>query len=301
MKKYISKVILFLVLMAVVDVFSGSLGDYLFFHSRTHNKEGVNDFISNKKNDIIVLGSSRAHHHYNTPLMSDVLGLNVYNAGCNGNGVVLAYGFLELILENYKPKLVVFDIEPSFDIDVYPPDNNHVRYVDGLKPYYRHSSIKNIIKEISEEEWHKVHSGLLRYNSNLVNIFVSYLFETDNGMRGYVPLNGQYDGELTKDDSERVEDTFKLKYLEKLILLCQEHEVTVVFVASPRFVENSSKNLKPALELCKRYNVVFLNYSEDSVFLRHGEWFKDVNHLNSEGAKTFSERIAKDIQKLSIL
>ncbi len=296
MNKFISKVFLFFVLMAVVDNIAGSVGDYLFFHSRAHNYEGVNDFISNKNNDIIVFGSSRAHHHYNTPLMSDVLDLNVYNAGCNGNGVVLAYGYLELILENYKPKLVVFDIEPSFDIDVYPQDNNHVRYIDGLKPYFRHSPIKSIIKDISKQEWYKVHSGLLRYNSNLVNVFASYYFEKDNGMKGFVPLSGKYIGELPNDDSEKDVDVFKLKYLEKLILLCQEKEVGVVFVASPRYAKNSSKNLEPAKELCKRYDVVFLNYSEDSVFLSHKEWFKDVNHLNMDGAKVFSEIIANDIK-----
>ena len=196
--------------MAVFDLTAGYLGDYWFFHSRGGSNKRTIALVEDR-HDIIVFGSSRAHHHYDTPMMSDSLGVDVYNAGYTGNGVVLAYGLLEILLEKYKPSLVLFDVEPSFDINIYPPDNHHVRYVGGLKPFYKHDPIKDIIRDISEEEWNKVHSGLLRYNSNLINTLGCYLLGNSSIMKGYEPLDGHMSGELGTDTTVNDIDDFKIE------------------------------------------------------------------------------------------
>ena len=127
MKKFIFNILLFFGIVAVFDICVGFAGDYLQAHAKGGSTKEFNDLVKKDKHDILVLGSSRAHHHYDSPFLSDTLGLDVYNAGYNGNGVVLAYGILEMAIKNYKPKLVIFDVEPAFDINVYSEDNQHKR------------------------------------------------------------------------------------------------------------------------------------------------------------------------------
>ena len=40
------------------------------------------------------------------------------------------------------------------------------------------------------------------------------------------------------------------------------------------------------------------SYEQDSLFLGHGEYFKDKNHLNDTGAKIYSEIIADRVKEI---
>lgn len=296
MRKFLIIILTFFVIVAVVDFGIGRLGDYLQSHVRGGDTRRTNDLVMKDTHDVVILGSSRAHHHYDTPFLSDTLGLDIYNAGYDGNGVVLATGFLELILERYQPKLVLFDVEPTFDIIEFAGDNNHIRYIGNLKPYYRHTAIGNIIEDISTEEWYKVHSGMIRYNTNILTMLKECRQSIDTYMRGYAPLSGVYIKESNRIKEDYVIDDFKLKYIEKLILLAQAHNVPIVFVASPKYGRTSSDEIKPVIDICKRNNVTLLDYYSDSFFMQHKEWFKEPMHLNERGAKEFSIIIANVIK-----
>ena len=100
MKKYIVRIILFFAIVVLVDFVVGWAGDYLQTHAKGGDTKAINDLVKKDQHDILILGSSRAHHHYDTPFLSDTLNLDVYNAGYDGNGVILAYGILQMILES---------------------------------------------------------------------------------------------------------------------------------------------------------------------------------------------------------
>lgn len=284
--------------MAVVDVCVGRLGDYLQAHAKGGETKRTNDLAVRECHDIIVLGSSRAHHHYDTPFMSDTLGLDVYNAGYDGNGVVLAYGFLEMILERYQPRLVLFDIEPAFDINVYEPDNSHIRYIGHLKPYYQHAAVANVIRDVSKEEWYKVGFGMLRYNCSIISKGLDFL-TNNNDMKGFEPLFGEYQlpTDINADNNEGVKDLdlFKIEYLKKLIELAKSNNIPIVFVASPKYGSQSSVFLKPALDICNNHDVPFVDFYSDQEFMSHPEWFKEPMHLNRTGAREYSKRIIPTI------
>lgn len=297
MKKYLINIIVFFVIVIVIDVAVGSLGDYLQAHSKGGDTKRTDDLVIKDYHDIIVLGSSRAHCHYDTPFMSDILGLDVYNAGYDGCGVVLAYGLLELILERYQPKLVVFDVEPSFDINVYEPDNNHVRYLGPLKPYYRHSAIGQVIKDVSLKEWYKVNFGLIRYNSALVPKAIDCFSVRGEDLKGYNPEQAVYTGIIEqKTDSTGCLDEFKLKYLDKLCLLAQSHGVPIIFIASPKLGVPNSKVFSPVKEICCCHEVPFIDYYSDPIFQKT-ELFCEPMHLNFKGARLFSATVINDIMK----
>ena len=251
---------IFFAIVAIIDITVGYAGDYLVSHLKSGDVKRTNDLAMIDIHDVLILGSSRARHHYDTPFLSDTTGLDVYNAGYDGNGVILAYGLLEMILERYQPKLIIYDVEPSFDINVYAEDNNNKRYISRLKPYYRHKAIGNIIDDVSTEEWYKVHSGMMRYNMSILTMLTEGLRKSKEDFKGYSPMQGVYDREPELSVGKRELDSLKLEYVEKLILLAKSEQIPLIVVASPRYGMSSSSSLQPVMDICKLHNVEFCDY-----------------------------------------
>lgn len=297
MKKYIKNILIFFVIVAAIDIAIGYTGDYLVSHIKSGDTKRTNDLAMIDKHDVLILGSSRARHHYDAPFLSDTLGLDVYNAGYDGNGVILAYGLLEMILERYQPRLIIYDVEPAFDINVYAEDNNNKRYITRLKPYYRHDAIGNIIDEVSTEEWYKVHSGMMRYNMSILTMLTEGFRTCKEDFKGFSPMQGVYDREPEYKDDKSDLDPFKLEYVEKLIVLAKSQQIPIIFVASPKYGVSSTSSLQSVNDICRYHNVDFLDYYADEEFMNHKEWFVEPMHLNANGARHFSVRIAEMILK----
>lgn len=298
MKRYIINIFLFFGIVAVIDLGVGVAGDYLQAHAKGGDPRMLDNLVMRDHHDVIILGSSRAHCHYDTPYLSDKLGMDVYNAGYEGNGVVLSYGLLSMILERYQPKLVLFDVETSFDVFEYAADNNHKRYISSLKPYYRHTGVAGVIKDVSTEEWYKVHSGLLRYNSTLLSLAIDNVKSRPVLQAGYKPTYGEYTGGERPEEPLPPLDFFKLNYVEKLLQLAQEHNIPIAVVASPKYGKKNSDDLQTVKDICSKMDVPFIDYYSYRDFMAHKEWFKEPMHLNDEGARVFSRMMATEIEKL---
>lgn len=299
MKKYLLHILLFFVIVAAVDVSVGAFGRYLQGHAKGGSTRQFDDLVMKDRHDVLILGSSRAHHHYDAPFLRDTLGVDVYNAGFDGNGAVLADGVLEMVLNRYKPQLVLFDVEPDFDVNVYEKDNHHTRYIKNLKPYYREGGVSEIIKDVSMDEWRKVQSGLIRYNTEILGMAVDNLIDRGMDRRGFQSLSGKMEKDPEPKAPKKEElDPFKLAYVEKLIVLCQSNDVPLVLVGSPKYGKTDSEALRPVKDIANKYEVPFLDYYADPSFMAHKEWFKEPMHLNSEGARVFSKMIAQEISEL---
>lgn len=299
MKRFLINILLFFAIVVAIDFCVGFTGDYLQAHAKGGETRKTNDLVKNDYHDIVIFGSSRACHHYDASFLSDTLGLDVYNAGFDGNGVVLSYGLFSMILERYKPQLVIFDVEPAFDIEVYPSDNAHKRYISTLKPYYNDVGANEVIKDVSEAEWYKAYSGMMRYNTTILSKALDYAKGDVLNKKGYIPLHGAYTGEVSEQGERSTKniDAFKLDYVEKLIVLANSKSVPIIVVASPKYGMTSSVGLKTVIDICDKYHVPFVDFYADSVFMQNKEWFKEPMHLNMIGAREFSRRMVKTIKK----
>ena len=280
-------------MVGLIDLGVGTFGGYLQGHAKGGSTKKLNDLVMVDKHDIIIFGSSRAVVHYDTPFISDSLGLDVYNAGYAGNGIVLSVGLLDMVLDRYSPKLVVFDVEPSFDIYEYSQDNNNVRYLKYLKPYYNKPGVSDIFKDVSTEEWYKAHSGLIRYNTEIIPRVVDNIINRGIDPGGFTPGKGAMTEEPQKVIEEQLAlDSFKLEYLQKFISLCRDNGVPVIFVSSPKYGATDSSILQPAKEIAMKNDVQFLDFYSDSRYVSHKEWFSEPMHLNGDGAREYSKMIA---------
>ena len=157
MKQFVLKVLVFFAIIAIVDIAGGWGLKWLATHARGGFTLRDNYICDSLQTDILLSGSSRCVRHYNPQILSDSLGVSCYNSGQMGNGIILNYGRLKMINERQKPKLVVYDLHPGFDMLV--GDDNH-RYLTWLKGHYDRDGIADIFCSVDNTERYKMISQL---------------------------------------------------------------------------------------------------------------------------------------------
>lgn len=263
---------------------------------------GRNNYICKETyQDILIFGSSRAIHHYNTGIISDKLGLSCYNCGEDGMGIICSYGRFSLIKQRYQPKIVIYDIEVAYDI----LKDDNTRYLGFLRPYYDEKGIDSIFDKVSHTERYKMMSYLYRYNSRWLDMLAQFRSKSNAYAKDYkyAPLKGimNYEPSKYKFSSTEDCDSLKLYYLEKFILDCQTQKTKIVFVISPVYGEKENHLLEPFVDICTKHNIPILDHFADIRFVNKKELFSDKMHLNETGATLFSEVIASEIELQSLL
>lgn len=300
MKRFLINIAIFFGIVGVCDLCFGYVCDYMQTHPKGGETKLFNDLMANDCHEVLVLGSSRAYHHYDPDILEQQLGLESYNAGFDGKGVILAYPILYNILDrSCNPKLVIFEVTPGFDILVNSNDDDNHRYIAPLKPYYRIPVVGEVVRSVSLPSYIQFHSGLFRYNSEFLTVAMNYLKPRSMDYKGYQPLEGtyQYKPPVASHLSQKY-DSLKLQWLHKFAQLKRDHNLNMVWVMSPQFdsVDVSYNAYMVAKDLAAQYDIPVFDYYFDTAYVGHAEYFKDASHLNSYGATVFSKMLAKELK-----
>lgn len=289
MRKFITKLLLFLSLVLLVDFVVGSFGEYMVSHSTKGSSYQVR-YISNDISDsILILGSSRAVHHYVPSIITEKTGMSCYNVGHDGSGIIYNYGIFSVITSTHKPRYVIYDICPKYDL--FKDDNS--RYLANLKLYYGHPNIRKLFEDINWKESIKMTSNMYKYNSRLLELFSDYRGNTvkKENLRGYLPKFNtmSYVAKPNPDFIyEHETDEQKLKYLEMLIDECDSLKINLIFVVSPCYKYSNDDLLKPIKAIAKSKHISFVNHFSDTYISTDSTWWADGVHLNDNGAKKWT-------------
>lgn len=299
MKKFLIHIVIFFAIVAVVDFSLGKLFYYLQ-STKAGGRTGVEYYACEKSNDdIIIMGSSRAAHHYVPEIITEKTGLSCFNAGQDGNGIILQYGRWKMISERYSPKVILYDITPVFDLE----QNDNMAYVDRLKPFCNNTSVKGYVASIFPMEKIKLYSSMYRYNYKFIEMSFDCLLK-GNYMKlaGYLPANGHIREEVVRKPVKKTTtaietDSVKFFYLEQLVKEAKAINTKVVFVVSPYWKGGSySANAYDQIQaLANKYSIQFIDYT-DSDICNNPDNFEDSMHLNDKGARTFTDDLFSRIQ-----
>lgn len=256
-------------------------------------------YISQKATeDIIILGSSRAIHHYIPSILSDSTNMNVYNGGVDGNGIIFLYGRLQLITDRYTPKLIIYDANVNFDI----AQNDNLKYLNWLKRFHgSNNQLDSLFYDISHSEKWKLYSGLYKYNSSFIQILSDNISPKQTVLDGgYKPIYGNMNYKpTTKQEAAPSQwDPVKYKYFVKLIQLCRQKNIPLVVSISPMCHATSSDCFQPIKELCQENNIPVIDYYANNEISNDVRYFKDSAHMNHDGAVKFTTAIAPSIKAL---
>lgn len=297
MKRFIIRLLVFLSLMFILDRGFGVAMKYLQDHAKG-GYVGHHNYILNQSNeDILIFGSSRAIHHYNPQIIEDSLGMSCYNCGQDGNGIVLFYGWWQLMKDRHLPKMIIYDVNPRFDL--LAGEDNH-KYLGWLRSEYDNDKIKQVFEDVDSTEKYKMQSMMYRYNSKFLQNITDYYHPLINiTSNGFLPLKGEMDKMKVKKQ-EVIDgysfDSQKLSYFENFILDTKDRGIVLLFVSSPIWYGRDERELVSLKEMCKKYNIPLYDYSNSSSYVRNDEMFKDGNHLNEYGANEFTKELSKIIK-----
>lgn len=304
MKKFISKVGLFFLLIAIIDIAIGfTMG--AITKRIDIGGAGRDNYICDKMtDDVLIFGSSRAEHHYNAQMISDSLGVSCYNAGESGCGIILAYGRLLMILERYTPKAIIYEVTPGFD---YLDGKDNHKYLYRLKQRYNRHGIDSIFWDVDPTERYKMMSGMYRHNSSFLQNLIVYFFRmsTDNGIKGFRPINEEMDTMKIRADKKQydskegyVYDSLKIRYLNKFME--KTKDIKLVFVVSPIWYGQDTLALEPIKQICKKRNTCIIDFSNSPKYVHHNEYFKDGTHLNARGANEFTKDLIIELKERKV-
>lgn len=296
MKKFLSKLIIFLILFCVVDQIYGWAMAKMrsSIHGGFTAKTGY--VCDSLRADIVIFGSSRARMQYDPAIICDSLGMTCYNCGSNGMGIIYHYGAMKILSKRYMPKVVIIDILPI--IDIMTRDDNSI-FVNNLRPWYHISSVDSIFWTVDGTERIKMLSGMYAYHSK----FLEYRSDRNAALPkgGFDPSPAsKIIGEaelLQSEPTGNTPDSLKLYFLEKMIKEYRD-KTKLVFVVSPRYNFRTSHTVDPLRQLCNRYGVTLLDHYADPQFVFRRNDFGDGNHMNAQGAKRWTPFIAHEIKKI---
>lgn len=300
MKKLCGTVFLFVMLAALL----------FGLHKATLNQtdEGciqLADFYRLKDHtvDVLFVGSSHVYYSVNTCKLYDEYGIAGYLLASPGQPVWISYYFLEEALKTQTPKLVVFDI-----CTLYRKENK-----------IGTASLPSLISmKPSVQKWHAIRAAN-EPNKTLdsISAFFSFPYYHTRYVRsaareqrynGYKPdfrvISQKELEQWQNPDRSGFDQTVPISektehYVRKLIELCQEKGIRMLFVNAPYLNQTKKKQTS--------YNYVFQIAQEYGIPYIDGNYVAEMNidfskdllepsHLNYYGALKYTRYLAEWIE-----
>lgn len=306
-KKIAIAVLGFCVLLIAADWAVGTWSEKMYHKSKYGILRRQIYCLTESQDELMILGSSRAAHHYVPQIFEDSLGMSCYNAGSDGMCIYYHYGILaSRIQRDCPPKMVILEVIGT-DVEVSQSATFSLdAALDRYAPHYgQFTEIDSMFAFNGWKEKVKLLSKTYKYNSKLVQtIKCNYIPWPED--RGYEALNGVMkvaEGENAADvlapssDQPNIEER-KLVYLQKFIDDCKDNNIGLVMCYSPYYGQTIPKSIRVIEELAEKNGVKFLNYGDDVRFQKP-EYFQDASHLNDTGAKEFTREIASVLNILT--
>lgn len=298
-KHFAYRIFIFLITVVVLDQLCGNLLRVLYFKQK-HNSAFETTYAMEKvKSQVLIIGSSRAKHHYDPKIFEDSLKLSCYNAGRDAEKLFYYDAILKSALKRYHPQIVILDILG----DELRTDSYNYNQITSLLPYYtNHPEIRKIVLLKSPNERLKLLSAIYPFNSLIIPILANTFGGNDkkpetqkNGFSG--DMNGTVHKHLEKTTYDNTIDTTIINTLRSFITDCKEKNVKLYIIVSPCFKRytNQSRSTLITRQIADRYQVKLWDYSQDIFFISHPQFFNDEIHLNIKGAEIYSKLIASRI------
>ena len=312
MKKFITNVVLLvIVLFAVFYLFDTAItnglrkSDMITYSNMT---KIVNGAINA---DLIINGSSKAYVQVSPKILDSVLQLNSYNLGLDGTPFIPQKLQYELYEDyNKSPEIVVQIVSngtlQETGINLY----NYIKFA----PYLNIEKVSTMTKMFKGFTFVDYHLPLLRYSGNplevidgLLSLFNVHLSKAPLE-KGYLVTNRVWDGsfeQFKKDNKEGINvslDAQACALFEEYIKNCKSKNTEVIMVYPPvyhefvPYVRDREKLIAYYTEVSEKYNVPFLDFSQDEDLTFDTKYFYNSQHLNKAGTEIFTRKLGAAIK-----
>lgn len=298
MKKLIVFIVSVLAVVIAADIFTGLVADRYMSSARLPGDYRSVDYVMRESRDsILILGSSVALNSLMPAVIEDSLpGMTCFNGAANAQQLPFFLAMLDCVLQRETPRMVVVGLETNACATTGTGERFNL-----LAPYYHrgYDYLDSCMEGGTTIGRIKLSSNLLRYNTIWWRILLYHFVTADNpGEKGFVakdipplpPTLASLDEDEPMSDERRQE-------LERLVGTCSQHGIKLIVFFPPQYqhLTGSNKCRDQVKSLLSQHGLTCLDYSQDSTFLNHPEWFYDNIHLNGDGARVFTARFVNDL------
>lgn len=299
------KVLLGFVIMLLLIFIADRVVGFVFERAYRNSKYGIfhrqEYCLHNSKDKILILGSSRAAHHYVPQVFTDTLGLSCYNCGSDGMCIYYHYGILSSYIERGDiPKIVLLEVMNTDAVSSNTSTFGLESAIDRLAPNYgEYKEIDSLLLLGGWKEKIKLFSMCYRYNSKAVQL-IKCIFIRWPEHQGYEAIFGQLPDttllQNKKYQNGTVEDE-KITYFNKFIEMCLNNNIKLILVESPYYAISSSLGVDTLKTIASNYQIRWLDYKNNERLMKP-QYFKDLGHLNDVGAHVYSSMVAHDLKSI---
>lgn len=286
LKRFFKKFIILVLALAILDSVIGEVFKHYYFKQSSGLLYRTTYSINDTRAQYLVFGSSRANHHYVSPLIEKKLNTTFYNCGRDGSGLMYSAAVISAVIDRYSPKYVIIDLNPD---ELCHSEEGQLA---PLLPYYQNPAIRSYVNYNSKYEKYKLLSKMYIYNSLLTNVIVGNLpFNKSrlSDVDGYVALDKvmQYSKRGTYVEGKIINSRVDL--LNDILYKLNKKHISVAVVISPLYFSfNTDLTASTIQKICQKYkNTKFLNYENDQGYEDY-KLYSDSYHLNQNGADKFS-------------
>lgn len=322
-KKSTIKIILFLTIFFSVNHFIGVRLDEISKKPDIYAQIKWEEFYNLPPDtlDLVFIGSSYCYRSFDPEVFDNTLRINSFNMGSPLQKPVESYYVLKETLKYQKPSLVVMDINWGvFNEDKY--FNTKLWNFDNMK--LSTNKIGFLLNVFDMDQYFYAMFKTMRYHQNTDELIKSVLgIDVENNIdiqsylekykgKGFIIDEGVVDVDsienifkgYSKNPRKYHRNEKQLKYLNKIVKLCEKENIDLVFVTAP--LSPAYLNLydtywydyeyikEDANKISEKYGIDHLDYNSinKEEKLVTNEDFSDSNHLNYNGAQKISKHLA---------
>ena len=187
LRRLVARLALFVLVLGVLDFVLGTVLRRLYYSQTTGLFAETTYVVDHMQAPVVIVGSSRALHHYVPSVMRGPLGLSCYNAGRDGQSVLFSAAILEQIFARYRPKIVILDLnvrDLEHDSKAYDRLSELLPYVREHESFRRYADLRGPFERV------KLLSRTYPFNSMILSIVQHNIARSLGARRdsGYIPL-----------------------------------------------------------------------------------------------------------------
>lgn len=289
MKRFFKYTILFLVVLFVASLLLDVIYTAIISHSTERNKVENIIHTTNKKYDVVFMGTSRANNHFVSQVFEDK-GYKAFNYGISGAHLFETSLLLKLMMTNkYEIKNLVLEADLSICNEKRDEGTTarFMPYIHGneiIKKHYENEAdfyqiyylpFYRYIKFDSKIGFREVYDVAAKKPTNALH------------NKGYYPLISKKKGNMKNNISKL--KPIRNKYYEEIKEICKQHNIKLTVVMTP-MCENTK-----GLNYFDKVKQLYPEIHNFENVITDDKYFASCGHLNDEGAKIYTNIIIKEL------
>lgn len=242
----------------------------------------VKGFYAEEKNslDFVFVGSSQMFTSVVPAVLWQEYGITSYDFGANEQPMYLSYYYIKEALNYQQPKAVVLEVSYCKGLDYTHEGVHHINLDDLKMGPVKLEAIFDIIPAGERLpyifELAKYHDTWPDLNKDALEYIVS---DKQNPYKGYTPsVEGVPDGGIFNEEIGKVTECaelpeFSVNYMEKIIALCEEKGVDLVFLKTPNDHIDNQPYYNAVADLAKEHEIPYLNLNGEMAGQLHNHVF----------------------------